>query len=96
MTCVRLCLYFLDAVVLRIVANEALHVDADLVIFDRYIYDELANLTLQNRAMRAYAKFIIKLIPKPHISFLLDADPVQARARKPEYPLDFLLSLIHI
>jgi thymidylate kinase len=90
MTCVRLCLYFLDAVVLRIVANEALHVDADLVIFDRYIYDELANLTLQNRAMRAYAKFIIKLIPKPHISFLLDADPVQARARKPEYPLDFL------
>ena len=90
MTCVRLCLYFLDAVVLRIVANEALRVDADLVIIDRYIYDELANLTLQNRVMRAFARFIIKLIPKPHISFLLDADPTQAHERKPKYPLDFL------
>jgi hypothetical protein len=24
------------------------------------------------------------------VSYLLDADPVQARARKPEYPLEFL------
>ncbi|QNI33193.1 hypothetical protein H7849_04270 [Alloacidobacterium dinghuense] len=30
------------------------------------------------------------IVPKPHVSFLLDADPVQARARKPEYPLEFL------
>ena len=90
MTWVRLCLYALDVVVLRVVTNEAMHADADVVIFDRYIYDELANLTLQNRAMRIYANFILKLAPKPHVSFLLDADPIQARARKPEYPVDFL------
>jgi len=29
-------------------------------------------------------------VPPPDISYVLDADPVQARARKPEYPLDFL------
>ena len=29
-------------------------------------------------------------VPKPHVSYVLDADPVQARARKPEYPLEFL------
>lgn len=90
MTWVRLWLYFLDAAVLRIVASEAMHADAVVVIFDRYIYDELANLTLHGRAMRAYAAFIMKLAPKPHLSFLLDADPAQARARKPEYPLEFL------
>jgi thymidylate kinase len=32
----------------------------------------------------------MNLVPKPDISYLLDADPVQARARKPEYPLEFL------
>jgi thymidylate kinase len=90
MTWVRLCLYALDVVVLRVVTNEAMHADADVVIFDRYIYDELANLNLRNRAIRIYANFILKLAPKPHVSFLLDADPIQARARKPEYPVDFL------
>lgn len=90
MTWIRLCLYFLDAAKLRIMTDEAMHDVADVVIFDRYIYDELANLTLQTRAMRAYANFIIKLTRRPHISFLLDADPIQARARKPEYPAEFL------
>lgn len=90
MTLVRLCLYILDAIVLRIVVNEALHVNLDVVIFDRYIFDELANLPLQNRAMRAYVALVLKLAPKPHVSFLIDADPDQARARKPEYPIEFL------
>ena len=30
------------------------------------------------------------LVPRPDISFLLDADPDAARARKPEYPIDFV------
>ena len=64
--------------------------NADVVIFDRFIYDELANLNLENAVMRAYARAMIRFVPKPHISFLLDADPMEARARKPEYPLDFL------
>ena len=40
--------------------------------------------------MRTYARMIAGFVPKPDISFLLDADPVKARARKPEYPLEFL------
>jgi hypothetical protein len=61
------------------------------VIFDRYIYDELANLSLSNPILRIYARLILKLTPKPDVSYILDADPAQARARKPEYPLDFLV-----
>ncbi len=90
MTGVRLLLYTIDAVSLRFAVKKAIRSKADLVIFDRYIYDELANLSLSNPAIRAYAWLIANLVPRPHISYLLDADPVKARARKPEYPLEFL------
>lgn len=90
MTCVRLFLYFVDAVSTRRMFARMLQSGFDLVIFDRYTYDELANLNLRNPLMRAYARLLMKLVPRPHISYLLDADPAQARARKPEYPIDFL------
>jgi hypothetical protein len=90
MSFVRLSLYLLDAMATSRAVREALRSRADFVIFDRYIYDELANLNLRNPIMRAYAKLIIEMIPRPDVSYLLDADPLQARARKPEYPLDFI------
>ncbi len=92
MTAVRFVLYFVDAISLRMVAAKMLRADADVVIFDRYLYDELANLPLHNGTVRLYDRLLLMLVPKPDISFLLDADPVQACARKPEYPLDFLHS----
>jgi thymidylate kinase len=90
MTCIRLGLYLLDALSLRRVMKRARQSPDDFVIFDRHIYDELANLNLRNPLLRAYAKLLMNLAPKPHLSLLLDADPAQARARKPEYPLEFL------
>ena len=91
MTAVRLFIYFIDALSTRNAFKKARRTDADLVIFDRYIYDELANLSLSNPILRIYARLILKLTPKPDVSYILDADPAQARARKPEYPLDFLV-----
>lgn len=90
MTCLRLCFYLLDAVSLNSTVKRALRSNVDVVIFDRYIYDELANLPLQTRAVRAYIRLLLKLVPKPDVAYVLDADPVQARARKPEYPVEFL------
>jgi thymidylate kinase len=90
MTLLRLCLYLADAVSTRSSMKRALLCNADVVIFDRFIYDELANLRLENAAICAYVRTIVRFVPKPHVSFLLDADPVEARARKPEYPLEFL------
>jgi thymidylate kinase len=90
MTAVRYFLYFVDALSLRFVAKKALRSEADFIIFDRYAYDELANLTLSNPISRVYVRLVMMLVPRPHVSYLLDADPVQARARKPEYPLEFL------
>jgi len=90
MTAVRLFIYFLDAISTRRAVKDALRSGADVVIFDRYIYDELANLTLSNTALRSYVRLIMKFVPRPHISFLLDASPEKARARKIEYPLEFL------
>src|SRR5438477_9180442 len=91
-------LYLLDAMHLCWVVAKARHTAArasDLgpracIIFDRYIYDELANLPLDNPLTRAYVRFVDAFVPRPDVAFLLDADPVAANARKPEYPVDFM------
>ena len=90
MTTARLFLYLLDAVRLTFVVATQSRKEVDVVIFDRYIYDELANLDLANPAVKAYVHLLLMLVPLPDVALLLDADPEQARARKPEYPLDFL------
>ncbi len=90
MTCVRLLLYFVDAVSTRLAVKRTLRRGYDLVIFDRYTYDELANLNLRNPVIRGYVRMIMAFVPRPGVSYLLDADPVEARARKPEYPLEFV------
>lgn len=63
MTLVRLFLYGIDAFSIRAAVKRALHSKADLVIFDRYFYDELANLPLGNKAIRAYVRLIMKVVP---------------------------------
>jgi thymidylate kinase len=62
----------------------------DVVIFDRYIYDEMANLPLANPLTRLWVQFMRLIVPQPDLALLLDADPEEARARKPEYPVDFM------
>jgi len=89
----RSLLYSLDAARLAWIVASLSRKDADVVIFDRYLHDQLVNLNLQNPATRAYVRGLLKTVPHPDIAFLLDADPVQARARKPEYPLEFLQSV---
>jgi thymidylate kinase len=83
-------LYGLDAVHLRQVVSRTSHSNTDVLILDRYIYDELANLPLKNKLTSAFVRATAKLVPQPDIAFVLDADPQAARERKPEYPLDFL------
>src|SRR5262249_43252632 len=61
-----------------------------LTVFDRYIYDELANLPLHNRFIRLYVRALLLLVPKPKCAFVLDAEPETATQRKPEYPLEFV------
>ena len=91
MTVARFALYFLDALRLSSVVGEASAAkDADVVVFDRYLYDELANLELGKRLSRAYVRLLLKFAPRPDLAFVLDADPLRARERKPEYRLDFV------
>jgi len=90
MNLVRHGLYSLDAAHLPIVIAKAKREGADVIIMDRYIHDELANLPLSNPVTQAFVRTVARLVPKPDIAFVLDADPQLAYARKPEYPLDFL------
>jgi thymidylate kinase len=90
LSAIRHALYFLDAVHLVIVVRRARSGDAAVVILDRYIYDELANLPLSNSLSRIFVRLVAAFVPRPDVAYLLDADPEVARARKPEYPIDFL------
>jgi thymidylate kinase len=87
----RSALYLLDAINLSRVVAKTRVGEARVIVFDRYIYDQLATLPLERSAIaRAYAWFITKFVPKPDVAYLLDAVPEVARERKPEYPLEFL------
>ena len=89
LTAFRMILYALDALHLRSVASRRTQSGADFVIFDRYIYDEFANLPFQRRLVRLYVRLLLRIIPKPQVAFLVDADAEAATMRKPEYPLEF-------
>jgi thymidylate kinase len=62
----------------------------EVIVLDRYIYDELANLNLKNPASRLFVRIVHAITPRPDIAYLLDADPAAARARKPEYSVEFM------
>lgn len=85
----RSALYLLDALQLRRVVARARNSGAAVIIFDRYLYDELANLPLQKRLARWFLRFASALAPRPNLSYVIDANPEEACARKPEYPLEF-------
>ena len=89
-TAMRFCFYLADVLSLRLRVRAVRNRNTDVVIFDRFIYDELANLPLDHAWAKAFASVVLKLAPKPDIAYVIDSDPVAARARKPEYPLDFL------
>lgn len=90
LTTARHALYLLDALHLRMVVKDALKSGNDVIIFDRYTYDELANLPLERPMSRAFLRIMERVAPKPDIAYFLDADPEAAHKRKPEYPVDFM------
>ena len=90
MVLLRLFLYILDALRLSALVCRQPAKDFEFVIFDRYIYDELANLPLQHWPVRLYVRLLLRIVPRPDLAFLLDADPENAVLRKPEYPLEFV------
>lgn len=90
LTIARHALYLLDAINLRRIVSREKRSGADVIILDRYIYDELSNLNLANPLSRGFVKLVHGFVPRPDVAYLLDADPVAAYARKPEYPPEFM------
>ncbi len=90
LTAARLGFYVLDVARLRrLLASQSVR-NSDVVIFDRYIYDQIANVYSQSSVTRIYSKMLLRQTPTPDLAFVLDASPTAAFARKPEYPLDFV------
>jgi thymidylate kinase len=83
-------LYLLDAIHSCEVVARARRGRPDVIIMDRYIYDQLANLPLDNAFSRRFVRFVQRFVPRPDVAYLLDADVEAAHQRKPEYPVDFM------
>ena len=90
MTIARVFFYSLDTMRINLVVTKARRSATEVVIFDRYIYDEFANLLPCGWIVRICVLLLLRCTPRPDIVYLLDADPQVARARKPEYPVDFM------
>lgn len=86
----RACLYLFDVLNLHRIVRGVRTQGAGVVIFDRYIYDQLAAMPMDSWLTRTYTRLLLKLSPKPDLSYVLDAIPEVARARKPEYPVAFM------
>ena len=90
-TAARFLMYFLDGLSLWKTVRGSKARDCDVLIFDRYIFDELANLPLERWVTRRFVQILRRFVPKPELACFLDADPAAARQRKPEYPLEFIV-----
>src|SRR5207248_799396 len=89
LTLVRAFFYLMDAMNLRRIVARTRRLGDDVIIFDRYLFDEMANLPSYKWLARIYIYFLAAIAPKPDLALVLDADPEAACTRKPEYPIDF-------
>jgi thymidylate kinase len=90
LTFARAMFYLLDTLRLRTVTSKLRTGNHDFVIFDRYLYDQLVQISSRSWLARAYIRLLVRSAPQPEFAFVLDASPDDAFSRKPEYPLDFL------
>lgn len=65
-----------------------------VLITDRFVYDYILSTVVQKRYSRTLTKVLLRIVPKPMITILLDVDPLIAYHRKGgEKPMDELCSL---
>lgn len=86
----RSVLYVLDVFQLRRLLAQRQSRTCDVIIFDRYVYDQIATIYSHSMATRIYSRFLVSQTPAPDIAIVLDASPQAAFARKPEYPFEFV------
>ena len=90
LTAARAGFYMLDVARLRrLLASQQLR-NFDVVIFDRYVYDQVANIDSKSSLARVYFKVLLKRAPAPDLAFVIDELPAAAFARKPEFPVEFV------
>jgi thymidylate kinase len=89
LTLARSPFFLFDVLSLRRVVRRASADNPDVIIFDRYIYDQIAHIP-DNLIGRACRRLLLAWAPRADLAYLLDADPEVATARKPEYPLEFV------
>lgn len=90
LTAARAGFYVLDVARLHLLLAGRQLRNFDVVIFDRYVYDQVANIDSKSSLARVYVKVLLKWAPAPDLAFVIDELPAAAFARKPEFPVEFV------
>jgi thymidylate kinase len=90
LTLIRALFYAFDTFSLRLLVRQLQQEELHFIIFDRYVYDLLVQVSPRHWWTCLYNRALIALAPAPYVAFLLDASPDDAFLRKPEYPLAFM------
>lgn len=72
--------YLIDALIFRLILWLPRNRRADLIVFDRYIYDEMARIIEQ---LPGLVSLIHRVCRRPDLAFLITADPDDLVARRP-------------
>jgi thymidylate kinase len=88
----KLLYYFLDHWAEYLLKVVSLKVRSTMIIFDRDFDDILIDSRRYRLSSSSIplARFLRKLLPKSEVTFILDIDPVNCHARKPELPVSEL------
>jgi thymidylate kinase len=68
----------------------AIRYTRDIVIADRYIYDHLAHFRLDQKNRWFIYRFFQKLLPQPHLPFILYSDFDTVKQARPDYWPEYL------
>ena len=60
------------------------------VVSDRYLYDMLVGFW-ENQKSAPLQKLLVKVIPRPDVSFVLEADEKRILADRPEHTLEYIM-----
>jgi thymidylate kinase len=61
------------------------------VVSDRYVYDMLVGFW-DNQTTAPLQTLLVRILPRPDVSFMLDADEKRILADRPEHSLDYILN----
>jgi len=85
----RMILFFIDLIVYHAYTLRYRFSKKKIIVFDRYLYDKLANFNHKKWAIKFYSSIFLFFAPRSDIVFFIDRSAEDSYKKKPEYSKEF-------